>query len=115
LSALKKPPSLLRKFSPDGHHFIAFSSDQTFFEIYEYCGSSTDADLVDGCPGEYNGNESDKKSDYIRSKLFERFFNLKYVVIVAQSGDQLNRECSCFTEDGRCGIVGSAVYVPEDL
>lgn len=112
---VEKPPCFLRKFSPDGHHFIAFSSDQTSLEIYEYRGSSAAADLVDGCTGEYIGNESDKKSDYIRSKVFERFFRLKYVVNVAQSGDQLNRECSLFTDDGRYVIVGSAVYVPEDL
>lgn len=28
---------------------------------------------------------------------------------------QLNRECSLFTEDGRYVIVGSAAHIPEDL
>ena len=112
---VEKPPCFLRKFSPDGHHFIAFSSDQTSLEIYKYCGSSAAADLVDGCRGEYIGNESHQESDYIRSKVFERFFKLKYTVNVAQSGEQLNRECSLFTDDGHYVIVGSAAYIPDDL
>lgn len=33
---VEKPPCFLRKFSPDGRWFIAFSSDQTSLEIYEY-------------------------------------------------------------------------------
>lgn len=28
---------------------------------------------------------------------------------------QLNRECSLFTEDGRFVIVGSAAHIPDDL
>lgn len=28
---------------------------------------------------------------------------------------QLNRECSLFTEDGRYVIVGSAAHIPDDL
>lgn len=35
---VEKPPCFLRKFSPDGRCFIAFSSDQTSLEIYEYQG-----------------------------------------------------------------------------
>lgn len=112
---VEKPPCFLRKFSPDGRHFIAFSSDQTSLEIYEYRGSFAAADLVHGCKGEYIGNESDQRSDYIRSKVFERFFKLKYTVNVAQSGEQLNRECSLFTDDGRYVIVGSAAYIPDDV
>ncbi|KAJ9578719.1 hypothetical protein L9F63_005081, partial [Diploptera punctata] len=77
--------------------------------------SSAAADLVDGCKGEYIGNESDQEGDYIRSKVFERFFKLKYTVNVAQSGEQLNRECSLFTDDGHYVIVGSAAYIPDDL
>lgn len=30
---VEKPPCFLRKFSPDGKHFIAFSSDQTSLEV----------------------------------------------------------------------------------
>lgn len=30
---VEKPPCFLRKFSPDGKHFIAFSADQTCLEV----------------------------------------------------------------------------------
>ncbi|KAG8232325.1 hypothetical protein J437_LFUL009424 [Ladona fulva] len=112
---VEKPPCFLRKFSPNGQHFIAFSSDQTSIEIYDYKGPSAAADLVQSCKGEYIGNKSDKESDYIRSKVFERFFKLSYIVNVAATGEQLNRECSLFTDDGNYVIVGSASYIPEEL
>ena len=35
---VEKPPCYLRKFSPDGHYFVAFSSDQSSLEIYEFQG-----------------------------------------------------------------------------
>lgn len=31
------------------------------------------------------------------------------------SGEQLNRECSLFTDDGKYIIVGSASYIPDDV
>lgn len=112
---VEKPPCFLRKFSPNGHYFIAFSSDQTSLEIYEYQGSSAVADLVYECKGEYIGNKSDPEGDNIRYQAFQRFFKPKWTVNVAQSGEQLNRECSLFTDDGRFVIVGSAAYIPDDL
>lgn len=112
---VEKPPCFLRKFSPNGHYFIAFSSDQTSLEIYEYQGSSAVGDLVEKCTGEYIGHKNDPESDHIRNQVFERFFRPKWTVNVAQSGEQLNRECSLFTDDGRYVIVGSAAYIPEDL
>ncbi|GLH03507.1 hypothetical protein R5R35_014388 [Gryllus longicercus] len=112
---VEKPPCFLRKFSPDGHHFIAFSSDQTSLEIYEYQGSAAAADLIEGAKGEYIGNRNDRRSETVRGKVFERFFKLKYTVNVAQSGEQLNRECSLFTDDGRYVIIGSAAYIPDEL
>ena len=33
---VEKPPCFLRKFTPDGKSFIAFSSDQTSLEVYDY-------------------------------------------------------------------------------
>ncbi|XP_046400522.1 DET1 homolog [Ischnura elegans] len=112
---VEKPPCFLRKFSPNGQHFIAFSSDQTSIEIYDYQGPSAAADLIQSCKGEYIGNNCDKESDNIRRNVFERFFKLSNVVNVAVTGEQLNRECSLFTDDGHFVIVGSAAYIPEDL
>ncbi|XP_034255065.1 DET1 homolog [Thrips palmi] len=111
---VEKPPCFLRKFSPDGKHFVAFSSDQTSLEIYDYRGAAAVADLIHHCKGEYVGNKNDEKSDNIRSQAFDRFFKLKWTVNVAQSGEQLNRECSLFTDDGRFIIVGSAAYLSEE-
>ncbi|KAJ8898001.1 hypothetical protein PR048_003361 [Dryococelus australis] len=111
---IEKPPCFLRKFSPDGKYLIAFSSDQTSLEIYLYLGCSAAADLVHGLRGEYIGIKNDRHSNQIRVQVFERFFKLKCAVNVAQSGEQLNRECSLFTDDGKYVIVGSAAYLPDD-
>lgn len=111
---VEKPPCFLRKFSPDGQHFVAISSDQTSIEIYEYQGPAVAEDLLRNAKGEYTANSTDQESLSIRSKIFERFFSLKHVVNVASNGEQLNRECSLFTDNSRFVIVGSASYVPED-
>ncbi|XP_074650647.1 DET1 homolog isoform X2 [Tubulanus polymorphus] len=111
---VEKPPCFLRKFSPDGRYFIAFSADQTSIEVYEFCGPAAAEDLLVNIRGEYIANETDPTLVNIRNKLFERFFKLKHVTAVSSNGEHLNRECSLFTDDGKYVIVGSAVYIPED-
>lgn len=46
--------------------------------------------------------------------MFETFFKLKFRISVAPQGEQLNRECSLFTEDYKYMIVGSATYIQEE-
>ncbi|XP_064618803.1 DET1 homolog [Lineus longissimus] len=111
---VEKPPCFLRKFSPDGRYFIAFSADQTSIEIYEFQGPAAAEDLLQGVKGEFIGVGNDDESTNIRSKLFDRFFKLRHITSVASGGEHLNRECSLFTDDGSYVIVGSAVYIPED-
>ncbi|XP_025857023.1 DET1 homolog isoform X6 [Vulpes vulpes] len=111
---VEKPPCFLRKFSPDGRYFIAFSSDQTSLEIYEYQGCQAAEDLLQGYEGETLSNGNDQRSVSIRGRLFERFFVLLHITNVAANGEHLNRECSLFTDDCRCVIVGSAAYLPDE-
>lgn len=108
---VEKPPCFLRKFSPDGKHFIAFSADQSALEIYTYMGPSAAGDLLQKIKYE----KGEKNNFEVKSKIFERFFKQKFVVNITQGNEQLNRECSLFSEDGRYVIVGSASYIPEDL
>lgn len=102
---VEKPPCFLRKFSPDGKYFIAFSADQFSLEIYKYQGCTAAGDLVKDCTGDHlniqNGN-----SETIRNQIFKRFFRLKWMITVAELGlgdnvQQLNRECSLFSNCGR--------------
>lgn len=68
---VEKPPCFLRKFSPDGKYFIAFSSDQTSLEVYTYKGPAAAADL-------FNKTEvydAEKRSE-ISSKIFDRIFKV---------------------------------------
>lgn len=112
---VEKPPCFLRKFSPDGKHLVAFSSDQTSIEIYWYRGPSAAAHLIGGLTSEHMGSGASPESGHVRSTIFGEFFRLRHIVNVSgNGGEQLNRECSLFTDDGRHVIVGSAVYVPED-
>lgn len=112
---IEKPPCFLRKFSPDGKHFLAFSSDQTSVEVYQYMGPSAAEDLLKEVPDgrEFVGNDANEAVD-LRSRVFSRFFRLKHSIPVTPTGEQLNRECSLFVGEGRFVIVGSASYVPEE-
>jgi len=106
---VEKPPCFLRKFSPDGQHFVAFSRDQSSIEIYKFQGPCAVEDLLfeasSGNPIAINN---------LKANLFDRFFKLVSTVTVTSYGEHLNRECSLFTEDGRFVIVGSASPLPED-
>ncbi|ELU14951.1 hypothetical protein CAPTEDRAFT_208808 [Capitella teleta] len=108
-----KPPCFLRKFSPDGRYFVAFSSNQMSIEIYEFQGSSAAEHLFQPMEGEFMCN-SDPRAAKIKNELFGKFFKLRHITSVASNGENLNRECSLFTDDGRFVIVGSAAYVPDD-
>jgi len=107
------PPCFLRKFNPNGSHLLTFSSDQTSIEIYKYLGPSAAGSVLHQFKGdsvdfaEFNRNQN-------RVNVFELFFKRKYLVNLAPSGEQLNRECSLFTEDSRHVIVGSSAYVDGD-
>nr|XP_053643092.1 DET1 homolog isoform X2 [Cherax quadricarinatus]XP_053643093.1 DET1 homolog isoform X2 [Cherax quadricarinatus]XP_053643094.1 DET1 homolog isoform X2 [Cherax quadricarinatus]XP_053643095.1 DET1 homolog isoform X2 [Cherax quadricarinatus]XP_053643096.1 DET1 homolog isoform X2 [Cherax quadricarinatus]XP_053643097.1 DET1 homolog isoform X2 [Cherax quadricarinatus] len=105
---VQKPPCFLRKFSPDGRFLIAFSADQTSIEIFRYMGPSAAADLLHWCESTSVLKENDPKTHEIRRNIFDSFFKLKHTVTVATNGEQLNRECSLFTDDGKYVIVGSA-------
>ncbi len=113
---IEKPPCFLRKFTPDGRYLLAFSADQTCIEIYEYRGPSAGSYLLRDVPSgqEFTTNGNDEQSVRIKSKIFDSFFKLKHVVNVATNGEQLNRECSLFTDDSRYVIVGSAAFIPDE-
>ena len=102
---VEKPPCFLRKFSPDGRHFVAFSLDQSSLEIYEFQGASAAGAML---------ADPQVNSSAIRSKLFSQFFRQRAVTTVAPNNEHLNRECSLFTDDGRYVIVCSACQLPED-
>ncbi|XP_030749680.1 DET1 homolog isoform X2 [Sitophilus oryzae] len=107
---VEKPPCFLRKFSPDGKCFIAFSADQTSLEVYSYQGPAAAADLLQNI-GNYDTLSISIQND-IKSRIFERFF--KHLINITTT-EQLNRECSLFSDDGRYVIVGSASYIPEEM
>ena len=98
------PPGYLRKFTPDGNRLLAFSSDQKYVLVYDYLGAGAGQ-------GAYCSNST---VEDVQSDLFSRFFRLRISVPVASGGENLNRECSLFTDDGHYVIVGSSVTVSED-
>nr|XP_023029802.1 DET1 homolog [Leptinotarsa decemlineata] len=111
ITNVEKPPCFIRKFSPDGKHFIAFSSDQTSLEIYRYRGPAAAADLL----AHYEDNRNERTLFEVKNQTFERFFSLKFRVTASQGAEQLNRECSLFSDDGRYVIIGSASFIPDEI
>jgi de-etiolated-1 len=102
---VEKPPCFLRKFTPDGRHFIAFSQDQLYIEVYAYLGCSMAAKLLKNYEGNCIGQKND--GDVVRKRIFESLFQLKFRILVAAEGEQLNRECSLFTENSSYAVLGS--------
>ena len=88
---VEKPPCFLRKFSPDGKRFIAFSADQTSLEIYAYQGPAAAADLLHGVEGEYLSNEESHDNNRIRNVVFNRFFKLRHCVSVSPCSESTNK------------------------
>ena len=47
ITHVDKPPCFLRKFTPDGKHFVAFSSDQMSVEVYTFQGPEAGTHLFE--------------------------------------------------------------------
>uniref|UniRef100_A0A0B6ZDW5 Uncharacterized protein n=1 Tax=Arion vulgaris TaxID=1028688 RepID=A0A0B6ZDW5_9EUPU len=111
-----KPPCYLRKFSPDGKHFIAISYDQTSLEIYDFNGSNVAGHLTENINGELipGTEDNEDKSSRVRSQVFSLFLHKRHVVRVTGGEEVLNRECSLFTDDSRFVIVGSCHQLPDE-
>ena len=90
------PSGYLRKFTPDGNSLIVFSSDQRSLDVYDYFGAGAGNEL-------YHKRVS--TSD-LKQNLFDQFFRLRHSVHVS---NDLNRECSLFTDDSQFVIVGSSI------
>ena len=101
---VEKRLCFMRKFSPDGNSFIAFSLDQKSIEIYQFQGPSAAESLL----------RSKIDSTLLRSKIFDIFFKRKFITTITSQGELLNRECSLYTDDSRYVIVCSAIAVPEE-
>ncbi|CAG7824100.1 unnamed protein product [Allacma fusca] len=118
-----KPPCFLRKFTPDGTRFIAFSADQMSIEVYNFKGPQAAAHLfakrtatskTSKSMDQISSEETDSISVTVRKNIFDAFFQLKFRIGVAPPGEQLNRECSLFTENSQFIIVGSTSYIQDD-
>lgn len=103
---VKTPTPFLRKFSPDGRHLIALSTDLTSVEVYDYRGCSMAADILKNFEKNFlvRGN-----GDVACNQVFERLFKLKHCIKVTPEEEKLIRTCMLFTEDGRYALVGSSI------
>lgn len=113
---VEKPNCFLRKFTYDGRYLMAFSHDQTSVEFYEYQGPAAAAHLMAGINSSEQDNlkVTNRDAAKIRKQIFNCLFKLKHSVMVTSNGEQLNRECSLFTEDHRFAIVVSAAFINEE-
>ncbi|XP_022160189.1 DET1 homolog isoform X2 [Myzus persicae] len=62
----------------------------------------------ENCIGQENG-------DVVRKRIFESLFQLKFRVLVAAEGEQLNRECSLFSDRSSYVILGSVGPIPRNV
>ena len=104
-SHVEVPSGFLRKFSPDGNLLLGFSSDQKSVVIYSYRGAGS---------GQHLYQEYEVNKDHIKKDIFNRFFQLKHTVNIPHTNENLNRECSIFTDDCKHVIVGSSVAIQDD-
>jgi len=99
------PSGYLRKFSPNGNQLLGFSSDQKSVIVYDYLGAGAGQKLY---------VSPTHQSDKIRSQIFDSFFRIRHTISIPYTNENLNRECSLFTECGNYVIVGSSVAIQED-
>lgn len=67
----------MRKFSPCGKYLIAFSSDQSSLEIYDFKGADAAGALIgENWTEEVVPNINRDKPYEIRSKIFEKLFKV---------------------------------------
>lgn len=105
LMGVEKPAVFLKKFSPNGKFLFAFSMDQTCIEIFKYLGPAGGASLIHNLEGDFTTDSN------VGFQAFKKYFkHLHTVAAVTEPNEQLNRECSLFTEDGRYLIVASSAY-----
>jgi len=81
--------------------------------VYAYLGCSMAAKLLKNY--EENCIGQDNNGDVVRKKIFESLFQLKYRILVAEEGEQLNRECSLFTENSSYAVLGSVGPIPRNV
>lgn len=112
---VEKPGCFLRKFSPNGRYLVAFSAQQSDIEIYEFLGVSAAGNLLHNA-GDLNCTRflPATMNSKIRERIFSSLFRLRHIVQVTAGHDQLNRECSIFSEDSRYVLVGSSLAIPDD-
>lgn len=101
---IQVPSGFLRKFSPDGNQLLGFSSDQKSVIIYDYLGAGAAQKLYD----------REHKVEDVRKQIFECFFRVRHTIHIPYTNENLNRECSLFTDCGHYVIVGSSVAIQED-
>ncbi|KAF2361527.1 De-etiolated protein 1 Det1 [Trinorchestia longiramus] len=97
------------KFSPCGKYLIVFSADQTCVEIYGYKGAMAANELLANCPipvGDTVLHSDVPLVAHVLNSIFDRFFYLRDSVHVARGQEQLNRECSIFSNNCKLLIVG---------
>lgn len=118
---IEKPNCFLRKFTYDGRYMLAFSSDQTCVELYEYQGPAAAAHLLQGISSIHHDTleaadpiPNNPEAESIKKNIFSMFFRLKHTVPVTSNGEQLNRECSLFTENHRYAIVVSVTFANDE-
>ena len=104
-SHVQVPPGYLRKFSPNGRSLLAFSSDQKSVLVYEYLGCGACCNLF---------SRNYKSIDEIKLNLFDQLFKLRHLISSFDIQENLNRECSLFTEESRYVIVGSSMFLHDD-
>ena len=99
---VEKPPCFLRKFTPCGKYFIAFSMCQTSLEIYRFHGAEAAGDLIQECTdypvGSKNYNLDFLTNDFwpghnkLRNNVFDKFFTLEHTVHLAEGGEQVMKK-----------------------
>ncbi|KAI8591859.1 De-etiolated protein 1 Det1-domain-containing protein [Geranomyces variabilis] len=86
---VQTPPSVLRKFSPDGKHLVCFSQNLHAVQVFQYAG------------------QPERHPD--SSTGFEDFFQVSFEAILTGGNELLSQDFLLFSRNGRHIIVASAV------
>ncbi|TPX59699.1 hypothetical protein PhCBS80983_g02300 [Powellomyces hirtus] len=91
---VRTPSCVLRKFSPDGKHFVCFSKNLHALQVFRYNGAPNNSHA---------------------SSVFEDIFSLCFEVVLTGGHEMLSNDFLLFTRNGRHMIVASAVRSESEL
>eukprot|EP00128_Syssomonas_multiformis_P010396 Colp12_sorted_trinity150504_noHs@32009 len=97
------PPTLMRKFTPDGKHLLCISRNQQSLEMFSFRTPALSFEVDD---------DDEETIKNLGSVAFNEFFNYHYQKVITRGPDLLNKDFALFVHRGKYVILASQCPSP---